>query len=143
MLEEVVRRGKYDKVAWDRWRKMLIDTLGTSWRIKCTVSAISEEYFDNYSLLFPEDAKELHEDICVMETLVRAYNGLKRTLPGWKAIDLDALRASSEAEVSAAVAECVERANAKTVQAAGGWKESWEWGTISALLPTSERGRTS
>jgi hypothetical protein len=108
------------------WRTLFIKTLTGMLLLKTTIQAISKQYYDNHSILFPDEEAALKLGIGCAEDLATGYNALEGLLPSWTAIDLPALKSSIEAEIPAAVGEQVARAKAKTLRAIGEWEAAWE-----------------
>jgi hypothetical protein len=112
--------------AWGGWRALLLDTLAPMLLLRTTIEAISEQYYDNHSVLFPDQETRLNRGIGFAEMLAKGYNNLEGALPSWSEIDLAALQSSIEAEVPAEVAKQVIHAQAKTLRDLGEWKAAWE-----------------
>ena len=116
MLEQYVQCDKFEPVMWEMWRGVLIQRLCSAWRLRQTIEAISEQYFDHQPLVFPEQASKLDEQIQRLETLAKHHNDLEGGLPTWTGIDLDAVASAIPECVIAEVAERVVIAKSKSLE---------------------------
>lgn len=121
MGEQFDEHDVFNAAEWDSWRTVLIDTFARLWPLRATIAAISEQHYDNHSVLFPDQESNLSQCIQRAEFMANLYNDLEGGLPSWTAIDLAALQSSMEAQVPAAVGERLADARAATLQAAGEW----------------------
>jgi hypothetical protein len=106
---------------WGTWRTVLIDTLARMWLLRATIATVSEQHYDNHSVLFPDQASDLIQCIQSAEFMANLYNDLEGGLPSWTAIDLAALQSLTDAQVPAAVSERLADAKAAALQAVGEW----------------------
>jgi hypothetical protein len=126
MLERFVDHNKFDRTGWQRWRALLILRISHMWRLKETVLALSERYFDHHPLLFPEDACTLDRHVHELEKLVKYNNSLKGELPAWIFIDRDALTSAIQEQTAAEVAEHVANAWSATLSDFGEAEAAWK-----------------
>lgn len=147
MLEHFVLQDKSELAAWERWRRVLTERLRSLWRLRGTVGALSERYFDLNPLLFPEDASSLDEHIRALEELVNHCNRLKGELPSWSAIELDPLASSVHDQITPEVAARVANAKSTTLAASGeveaGWKlvQPYALATLQQLRASTQKSK--
>ncbi len=98
------------------WRSLFIGSVGGLLLWKAVIRAVSEQYYDNHSLLLPDEEVELEHGAEFALLLVELYNCLEGAVPGWAAIDLAAVRTAVEALAPGVVAEQVACARAAMLQ---------------------------
>lgn len=126
MLEQFTQCDSFEAVMWDMWRAVLIRRLCAMWRLRQTIMDISERYFDNHPLLFPEDTSTLEDQIHSLEESIKHYNSLEAELPVWTAIDVDALASSVREQVVEEVSERVANAKSTTLRDFGESEAAWK-----------------
>ena len=126
LLERFERGDRFEPMSWEMWRTVLIGRLSGMWRLRETIAAVSEKYFDRNPLLFPEDASRLNRQIDDLEELTRSYNSLRKKLPVWTAIEADALARSLHEQVLANVEEHVAGARSTTLEDFGDSEAAWK-----------------